>query len=96
MAKLSLKHLDHIKLYGDGNEQRLTGKHETSSITSFSYGSRNRACSVRIPVTTEAEKKGYFEDRRPASNIDPYLVSASIVDTCCLESKYMSKLIEAL
>lgn len=28
--------------------------------------------------------KGYIEDRRPASNIDPYLVCAMLVDTSLL------------
>jgi glutamine synthetase len=53
----------------------------------FSYGVGNRAASVRIPTSTAAEKKGYIEDRRPASNIDPYLVSAIIVDTTLCEGK---------
>ena len=26
---------------------------------------------------------GYIEDRRPAANCDPYLVSAMLVDTVC-------------
>jgi len=75
-------------LYGEGNIKRLTGTHETSSIEKFNFGEGNRACSVRIPVPTMRNKYGYFEDRRPASNIDPYLASAIIVDTVCLESKY--------
>jgi len=31
--------------------------------------------------------KGYIEDRRPASNMDPYLVSAIIADTSILPSE---------
>lgn len=27
----------------------------------------------------------YLEDRRPASNIDPYIVTALVFDTCCLK-----------
>jgi glutamine synthetase len=96
MPKMARKHAEHITLYGDGNEARLSGTHETSSIHDFSFGSRNRACSVRIPVGTELDGKGYFEDRRPASNIDAYLVSAAIVDTVCLDSKYMNQLTELL
>jgi glutamine synthetase len=69
-------------LYGDDNQKRLTGIHETSSIQQFSYGVGNRAASFRIPTSTaHANGKGYIEDRRPASNIDPYLVSAMLVDT---------------
>lgn len=96
MPRMAKMHNSHIFLYGEGNEHRLTGLHETSSMHEFSYKSRSRGASVRIPVYTEQNKKGYFEDRRPASNIDPYLVSGAIVDTCCLESKYMVKLIAAL
>ena len=32
-----------------------------------------------------ANGKGYIEDRRPASNIDPYLVTAMQVDTSVLD-----------
>merc|ERR1719311_1531610 len=72
------------KAYGKGNERRLTGAHETAPIDKFSYGVANRGCSVRIPRDTEAQKFGYFEDRRPASNMDPYIVTKMIVQTCCL------------
>jgi glutamine synthetase len=33
---------------------------------------------------TEKEGKGYFEDRRPASNMDPYVVCGKIMETCVL------------
>lgn len=95
MPKLSEKHKEHLELYGSGNDQRLTGLHETSSMESFSYHVRSRGASVRIPVNCEQDKKGYFEDRRPASNIDAYLVSAAMVDTCILDSKYMNELLKA-
>ena len=67
-----------------GNERRLTGEHETSPIGSFSSGIADRRASVRIPRATEIEGKGYFEDRRPASNADPYIVTRMIFETCCL------------
>jgi glutamine synthetase len=67
-----------IKLYGEDNKERLTGKHETSSIDTFSFGSGHRGCSIRIPKTAELDGKGYFEDRRPAANIDPYVVISSL------------------
>ena len=70
IKKLASHHLLHIKLYGN-NDKRLTGDHETSNIEVFSYGIGNRACSVRIPTNTAVAKKGYIEDRRPASNMDP-------------------------
>ena len=83
---LSKAHGEHIKVYGDGNERRMTGKHETSSINEFSYGVANRGCSIRIPRETAKNKRGYIEDRRPASNIDPYLVSAKIAETVLLNN----------
>ena len=33
-----------------------------------------------------ANGKGYVEDRRPASNIDPYIVSSIIYDSGVLET----------
>jgi glutamine synthetase len=58
----------------------LTGKHETSSIKEFSYGVANRGASVRIPKVTDLEGKGYYEDRRPSSDIDPYSSTAVLYD----------------
>ena len=88
MKKFEKEHAKHLKLYGADNHKRLTGVHETSSFEKFSYGCGNRACSFRIPTQTmHDDGKGYVEDRRPASNIDPYAVSAIIYDTGVLDSK---------
>ena len=43
----------------------------------------NRGASIRIPTDTEKAGFGYFEDRRPSSNMDPYVVTAKMVQTCC-------------
>ena len=83
MKKLEKKHDDHIKVYGAHNEERLTGQHETSPIHAFRYGSFDRGASVRIPMATMNAGKGYFEDRRPAANMDPYEVCAALVETVC-------------
>jgi len=85
IKKLELKHHEHISVYGTGNERRLTGAHETAHIGNFSYGVANRGSSIRIPRTAEADQKGYFEDRRPASNMDPYVVTAKLVSTTILD-----------
>ena len=69
---------------GKDNVRRLTGAHETAAITAFSWGVANRGCSIRIPRFTERDDCGYFEDRRPASNMDPYKVTAKIMETCVL------------
>ena len=61
---------------------RLTGKHETQSIDKFSFGVSDRGASIRIPVATVSNGwKGWLEDRRPASNADPYKVAAEIIRT---------------
>jgi len=77
------KNIDrHISVYGAENNQRLTGLHETQSIDKFSYGVSDRGASIRIPVGTIQDGwKGRLEDRRPASNGDPYKIAAAIIKT---------------
>jgi len=81
--KLEEKHDEHIAVYGKDNDQRLTGKHETASIDEFTYGEFDRGASVRIPpATVESDyATGYLEDRRPASNANPYDITKVIIDT---------------
>lgn len=74
---------EHIQNYGVGNDKRLTGLHETQRIDQFSYGVSDRGASIRIPWQVEVDQKGYLEDRRPASNMDPYLVTKLLVQTTC-------------
>jgi glutamine synthetase len=75
-------HKEHIEVYGSDNDQRLTGEHETAHIGDFSYGISNRGASIRIPITTVQNGwKGYLEDRRPASNADPYRIISRILKT---------------
>lgn len=73
----------HLEGYGDGIEQRLTGRHETCSYKEFRYGIGDRGASIRIPLAVGQEGKGYLEDRRPCSNIDPYVVARLLLETCC-------------
>ena len=84
MPLLLEKHEEHMKLYGSDNQLRMTGKHETASFDKFTYGRANRGASVRIGNSIYEEGKGYFEDRRPSSNMDPYLVIGKIFETTCL------------
>ena len=81
--KLSNNPQEHIDAYGVDNDKRLTGLHETCSITEFRYGVSDRGASIRIPWQVEKDGKGYLEDRRPASNCDPYVVSQKLVETIC-------------
>jgi len=88
IESLRKNHAKHIAKYdprgGRDNERRLTGRHETSNINTFSAGVANRGASIRIPRQVADDGYGYFEDRRPSSNCDPYVVSEAIVRTCCL------------
>jgi glutamine synthetase len=73
---------EHIEVYGEHNDQRLTGLHETASINDFTYGISDRGASIRIPIiVVENGWKGWLEDRRPASNADPYKIAGRIVKT---------------
>jgi len=82
--KLSKNHDEHMKIYGSGNEERMTGEHETASYDKFTDGVANRGASVRRGHDTLENHEGYFEDRRPSSNCDPYLVTSAIFKTTCL------------
>lgn len=95
MGELSKKHKDHIFVYGEENNLRLTGGHETAYIDKFNYGVGNRGSSVRIPTGTVLNKKGYFEDRRPAANCDPYLVGGMLVDTTLAGGKFGDEMVKA-
>jgi glutamine synthetase len=73
----------HVENYGDGIEERLTGRHETSRPYEFSYGVSDRGASIRIPWQVEKEQRGYLEDRRPNANCDPYVTTRLIIETVC-------------
>ena len=79
--KLGKNHDKHIAMYGSDNEQRLTGDHETCSISEFKYGTSDRGASIRIPMQTAHDGYGYLEDRRPSANMDPYLVCTALMET---------------
>lgn len=91
IEKLGKRHRYHIRAYdpkgGLDNARRLTGHHETSNINEFSAGVANRGASIRIPRNVGQEKKGYFEDRRPSANCDPYGVTEALVRTCLLNEE---------
>jgi len=81
IKKLEAAHDKHIAAYGADNHMRLTGEHETSSMSTFTSGVADRGASIRIPHDTVKNGKGYFEDRRPSSNMDPYVVTSMILET---------------
>ncbi|XP_031636241.1 glutamine synthetase 2 cytoplasmic-like [Contarinia nasturtii] len=89
IEKLSKSHEKHIKAYdpngGKDNERRLNAGCVTAPIDKFSSGIADRSASVRIPKTVADAGCGYLEDRRPASNCDPYMVVATMLSTICLD-----------
>ena len=80
---LEVHHKEHIRHYGAGLGDRLTGLHETCHINEFKSGVSNRGASIRIPITTHKKGCGYIEDRRPGANADPYVVSSQLVESIC-------------
>lgn len=91
---LSKHHMTCQKLYGEDNIKRLLGGFEAPKYEQFSWGVMSRSSSVRIPQQTADDGKGYYEDRRPAGNVDPYIVSALIFSATCLGGVYIKELEE--
>ena len=78
VKNLEKNHAKDIMVYGFGLRDRLTGEHETCDIDTFKVGDADRGCSIRIPRPVAIKGYGYFEDRRPGANSDPYLVAAAL------------------
>ena len=87
IEKLRLKHTEHMEIYGKDNDKRMSGQYETAHFDYFKFNkdrSVDRGASIRVGYDTIKDGKGYFEDRRPASNMDPYLVTSKIFETTCM------------
>jgi glutamine synthetase len=85
LRHLEKHHIQHMKAYGDGNELRMTGTNETARYDVFSSGIGDRGASIRVGNDVHKSGYGYYEDRRPASNCDPYIVSSMIFNTTVVE-----------
>jgi len=84
IRNLAANHKEHMKVYGIDNEKRMSGEYETANYDNFTFDinkSVDRGASIRIGYDTLNNREGYFEDRRPASNMDPYLVTEKIFTT---------------
>ena len=79
LENLKKSHPEYIKLCGEDTPKRLTGNHETAMIQTFSWAVAGRDVSVRIPKDTALSGCGYFEDRRPSANMDPYVICGEIL-----------------
>lgn len=84
--RLSKKHTEHICIYGH-NSNRV---HSGSDYHTFSFASGYRGNNICIPKSVLKAGCGYLEDMRPASNADPYRVTAAIFSTACLSSTVSS------
>lgn len=82
IKKLEARHMEHIAVYGQGGDKRLIGHGKTGAVSEFSYGVADRGAAICIPRGCAAAGCGMFEDRRPASNADPYQVTGIIMKTC--------------
>lgn len=82
-GRLALTFPHDIIFYSEDNNERLTGIHETSKLSEFTFGVGTRGTSCRIPNEVKANGKGYLEDRRPGADADPYLVSARLFASAC-------------
>ncbi len=92
---LSKRVKEHIAVYGEDNQYRLTGANETCSINDFKFGIGDRTASIRIPSSINDDKTpGYLEDRRPASNINPYEVAKVIIETIYSKENIENKITE--
>ena len=84
IRNLAAKHKEHMEVYGEDNEKRMSGEYEASNYDNFTFDinkSVDRGASIRIGYDTLNRREGYFEDRRPASNMVPYLVTEKIFTT---------------
>jgi len=88
-------HSEAMLLYGTGNDKRMTGLHETARFDEFTYGIGARGCSVRIGNDAKKNGCGYMEDRRPSSNIDPYLSVSALADATINDGEFMKELCDA-
>jgi len=85
VEKLGRRHREHFAVYGNSNMSRKIASYETAPMNKFSYGIANVKASVNIPRKAKLLNAGYFEDRRPSANMDPYVVTAKIARTIILE-----------
>ena len=58
---------------------------EPVPVALCSWGVANRGASIRVGRSVPVEKCGYYEDRRPSSNLDPYIVTRLLVETTLLK-----------
>ena len=70
-----LSEIDNLKETHDIDVKKF--KRNTGNFTS---GIADRTASVRIPRVSLRDQCGYFEDRRPGADIDPYIITSLMVE----------------
>lgn len=84
VERLRASHVKHVIAYGRGYLQRMAarpGDFLRQRSQEFSCGFGNKLSSIMIPHTVRINRGGHYVDQRPASNMDPYLVTALIVSS---------------
>lgn len=79
IARLQVHHLQHMMAYGQGNLRRFLGR--DAAAVAFTCAVGDKRASVMIPTSSMAAQCGYYIDRRPAPNMDPYLVTMLLVSS---------------
>lgn len=77
VLRLQASHVQHMIAYGQGSLNKLLSQDPNASV--FSCAGANKAASVVVPSKTLLSRAGYYVDRRPSSNMDPYLVTMLLV-----------------
>eukprot|EP00884_Botryococcus_braunii_P005620 jgi/Botrbrau1/15059/Bobra.118_2s0007.1 len=65
--------------FSKDNDNLQTAASTAGNAAGFTWGIENRGASVRIPLHVHCQGGGYYEDRRPASDVEPYLATSILV-----------------
>jgi glutamine synthetase len=92
IEKLRVTHDQHKLVYdlheGKDNERRLTdGFANVCKMDPFTAAVGLKNVCIRIPQKVAIDGCGYIEDRRPASNCDPYAVLQALVQSTLLSGE---------
>ncbi|GLC45189.1 hypothetical protein PLESTB_000426100 [Pleodorina starrii] len=77
LARLQATHIQHQFAYNDGKLDRLAAP----QASSFTHAVGSAHASVVVPSLTYLQQGGYFTDRRPPSDADPYKVTLLLAAT---------------
>lgn len=70
-----LSKIDKLKKFHDIDIKKFK-----RNIGKFKFGTADRTASIRISKKCIKEQCGYFEDRRPGADIDPYIITSLMVE----------------